>query len=116
MKKQLDSVKTIAILDKELLKQCRDAIKAIDAAAEVILYGSRARGDALPESDYDLLILTDGEVTLNREDIFRRAIFPIELETGAVLTVILISKADWDSSLYEEMPLYKNIRKDGIRL
>jgi predicted nucleotidyltransferase len=116
MKKQLDNVITSAIADKELLKRCRNAIKTIDADADIILYGSRARGDALPESDYDLLILTDGEVTLNKEDIFRRALFSIELETGAVLTVILISKADWDSSLYEEMPLYKNIRKDGIRL
>jgi len=70
-----------------LLKRCRSAIQSIDPSAEVILYGSRARGDAESDSDYDLLILTDGEVTLKREDIFRRQLFPIEIETGAVFTV-----------------------------
>jgi len=50
-----------------LLKRCRDAVQAIDVTAEIILYGSRSRGDATLESDYDLLILTDGEVTLSLE-------------------------------------------------
>ncbi|MGD9115105.1 MAG: nucleotidyltransferase domain-containing protein [Desulfobacterales bacterium] len=102
--------------DKNLLKQVCNAIERVDASAEVILYGSRARGDADPESDYDLLILTDGKATLVREDNFRRELFPIELETGAVITVILINKKDWQSALYSAMPFYQNIKRDGVRL
>ena len=102
--------------EKILLLRCRDAIKNIDPSGEVILYGSRARGEAEPESDYDLLILVDGEATLEREDLFRRQLFPIELEAGAVLTIILINREDWSSSLYKAMPLYQNIKKDGVVL
>jgi predicted nucleotidyltransferase len=102
--------------EKALLIRCRNAIKDIDPSVEVILYGSRARDDAGPESDYDLLILTDGQVTLKREDDFRRQLFPIELETGAVLTVIMINKKDWNSSLYDAIPLYQNIKREGIVL
>jgi len=86
--KQLKDYKVINELEKAILMKCRSAIKSIDPFAEIILYGSRARGDAEPESDYDLLILADGEVTLEREDVFRRQLFPIELETGGVLTII----------------------------
>jgi len=82
----------------------------------VILYGSQARGDVKPESDYDLLIVTDREATLRREDSFRRQLFPIELETGAVLTVILVSRKDWNSELYGAMPFYQNVVKDGVIL
>lgn len=103
-------------LDSEILFECKNAIKKIDNSADVVLYGSRARGDAKPESDYDLLIITDGEATLEREDILRRQLFPIELETGYVLTVFLISRKDWDSPLYAAMPLYQNIKEDGILL
>jgi predicted nucleotidyltransferase len=114
--KQLQEYNTGAEEEKILLTRCRTAIESIDPSAGVILYGSRARGDAKPESDYDLLILTDGETTLRREDTFRRQLFPIELETGAVLTVILVSRKNWNSALYSAMPFYQNVVKDGVIL
>ena len=114
--KQLKDYKILNKSEREMLTKCREAIQKIDPSAEVILYGSRARGDAESESDYDLLILTDGEATLKREDILRRQIYPIELETGAVLTVILTSRKDWNLPLYKAMPLHQNIRREGIVL
>ena len=107
---------TIPESEKALLARCRQAVENIDPTAEVILYGSRARGEARAASDYDLLILTDGTATLSAEDSFRRKLYPIELETGAVLTVILTSRKDWHSPLYAAMPLYRNIRREGLRL
>ncbi len=114
--KQLAKYKTGAEKEKILLTRCRTAIESIDPSAEVILYGSRARGDVEPDSDYDLLILIYGKVDLKREDAFRRQLFPIEIETGAVLTVILLSKKDWNSALYGAMPFYQNIERDGVIL
>jgi predicted nucleotidyltransferase len=102
--------------EKTLLARCRLAIESVDPSAKVILYGSRARGEAEPESDYDLLIITDGEVNLRREDVFRKKMYPIEMETGAVLTVILVSSKDWNSALYAAMPFYQNIQRDGVVL
>jgi len=45
-------------------QQLRDTI--LDPTARIILYGSRARGDAQPDSDWDLLILLDGPVERHR--------------------------------------------------
>ena len=39
-------------LDKKLLEKCRDIVAGIEPEAEVFLYGSRARGEAGPDSDY----------------------------------------------------------------
>ena len=114
--RQLKELKTETERERIILTRCRDAIKSLDPSVEVILYGSRAQGGAKPESDYDLLILTDRETTLRREDSFRRELFPIELETRAVLTVILVSRKNWDSALYGAMPFYQNVVKDGVIL
>ncbi|MDZ7760114.1 MAG: nucleotidyltransferase domain-containing protein [Desulfovermiculus sp.] len=102
--------------EKELLVRCKQAVAAIDPTAQVILYGSRARGEQHPDSDYDLLIITNGPATLTVEDQYRRQLYPIELETGAVLTVILTRRSDWNSTLFSAMPLYQNIRREGIQL
>lgn len=98
------------------LAQCREAVWAIVPSAEVILYGSRARGDARTDSDYDLLVLVDGEVDWRLEDRIRQRLYPLELVTGAVLTVHAYSRRAWDSPLYRAMPFTQRVERDGIVL
>lgn len=99
-----------------LLSKCKDAIRTADPSARIILYGSRARGDAEPESDFDLMIIINDEVSLEKEDYYRNLLFPIELESGAVLTVLVVDEKSWNSALYRTMPFYKNVRQEGKRL
>lgn len=114
--KHLDQLKTLTQKEKNLLIRCKDAIHKVDSTARVILYGSRARNQEQPESDYDLLVLINGSANLEREDMFRRQLFNIEIETGYVFTVIVYSWQDWDTSVYRAMPFYQNIEKDGVIL
>ena len=53
----MDTQQKINPYDSALLRRCREAVWEVTPSATVILYGSRARGDATPESDYDLLVL-----------------------------------------------------------
>lgn len=101
--------------DKAILDRCLAAIKSVDPDAEIVLFGSRARGDAEPDSDYDLLVLTGGDVGLQHEESILRALFPIEMETGAVLT-FLLHKHTWNSPIYRAMPIRQNIDREGIVL
>ena len=47
---------------KNFLEQVKKAVQEIEADAEILLYGSRARGDSLDQSDWDFLILLNGKV------------------------------------------------------
>ena len=112
--KRLNECQNFTAKEKALLSRCYDAIKKIYPNAKVILYGSRARGNADPESDYDLLILVENPTNLKEEDIFRQQLFPIEIETGCVLTVNVYSYRDWNSRLYNAMPFHQNVEREGL--
>jgi predicted nucleotidyltransferase len=100
--------------DIGLLKRCKAAIKEILPDAEIILYGSRARGQAAPDSDYDLLVLTDEEADLDLEEKIRSAIFDLQLEYDVLLSVFAYNRDQWSSPLYRAMPFHKNIDREGI--
>lgn len=102
--------------ERELLERCRETVRELVPDADVILYGSRARGDAGRESDYDLLVLVNASVDWALEDRIRQHLYALELESGAVLTVTAYNRSDWRSPLYRAMPFNRNIEQEGIML
>ncbi|HBX50313.1 MAG: hypothetical protein A2275_18945 [Bacteroidetes bacterium RIFOXYA12_FULL_35_11] len=100
--------------DKILIK-IKKSITKEDSEAEIILFGSRARGDNTNISDWDILVLIDNNNTNELEDKFRNNLYEIELETGQIISTIVYSKNYW-SNILKYSPLYNNVNKEGIRL
>ena len=96
-----------------LLGKVKEYVKAIDPEAEVFLFGSRARGDAREDSDWDILILTPKAVTLKVEQAFRHKLFEVELEYGQAISTFVYSKSDWNGK-HRVTPLYHNVKEEGI--
>jgi predicted nucleotidyltransferase len=103
-------------VDHRLLAECKAAIAVVAPDATVILYGSRARGDAREDSDYDLLVLVDREADMQLERAIVNQLVPLEVRTGKVLTVLVYSRSQWDSALYRAMPFHKNVTREGVLL
>jgi predicted nucleotidyltransferase len=114
--KQLTEVPAIGAAARALLVQAREAVRAVEPGAAVILYGSRARGDAAPDSDWDLLVLLDGPVDWRREEAVRRPLIWLGIDSDAVLTVLVYSRQDWQSALYQAMPLHQSVSREGVAL
>ena len=94
----------------------KQTVRAADNSAQIILYGSRARGEGKKDSDWDILILlSKPEVSLKDEQVFRHKLYNIELETGQVISTFVYSQSDWSSRM-SITPLYQNIKREGIYL
>ncbi len=84
--------------------------------SEIILYGSRARGDNQKDSDWDLLVLIDApEVSFNREKKIIDDFYELELDMGEVFSPLIYRKSDWVEK-YVHTPLFENVSREGIRI
>ncbi len=82
--------------------------------SKLILFGSRARGDAQPDSDIDILVVLKGEVNPVEEIINNSyLISELCLEYNALINCFYLSETKFKE---EDKPLIKNIKKDSILL
>ncbi len=100
---------------KHIGQLIRCEIDKVDPDAEVILYGSRARGNEHSESDWDILVLTDYPVDVKIERVFRDYLYDLELATGEPFSIFVYSKDEWNIK-QKITPFYHNVMQDGIRL
>jgi len=99
-----------------IIDRIKKTIHDKDPYAEAYLFGSKARGDSKPDSDWDILILVDDvKVTNEIEDKFRDELYDIELESGQVISTLIYPKDYWQKTLIYS-PLYKNVNREGIKL
>ena len=99
-----------------LIQKIKQAILDIEPGAEIILYGSRSRGDADQESDWDLLILVDGSIDEERTDRIRHTLYEIEWDAGTAISSIVRSRNEWNSQRYQAMPFHQKVEEEGVRI
>ena len=110
----LEKAGAVCATDRELLAEVKDAIRRLMPSGEVLLYGSTARGTRTPESDYDLLALTDRPMSTEEEEAIWDALFDVEMERGAAISLQFCSREEWDRR--RNMPFYAQVDRDGVVL
>lgn len=109
-------------LDQNTEKVVRQFIELIVDrydVAEVIVYGSRARGTHRPDSDADVAVILRGEPQrfLTIVNKMSDVAFDILLDTGIIISPLPIWLDEWNTPSTHNNPLLlQNIRSEGIRL
>lgn len=85
-----------------------------DRLARAVLFGSRARGDAAPDSDYDVAVFLR-EMPDRFEEMKRLADLGSDIlyETGGLIHALPYQAATYDDP---RMPLMHEIRAEGLEL
>jgi predicted nucleotidyltransferase len=98
--------KILKKLKKELLRIYGESVESI------ILYGSRARGDARDDSDIDILIVLNKD--FNYSEILRlssQLISSFSLENDVVISRAFVTKTQYDKL---QIPFLMNVRREGV--
>lgn len=85
------------------------------ASGRAVLFGSRARGDARADSDWDVLVLLDKErITPADMDEVGYPLRELGWEMDAEINPVLYTVRDWESRRHT--PFYKNVEREGVAL
>ena len=101
--------------EKNLLHKIKERVKEIVPDGIVILFGSRARMEAVSDSDWDILILTK-RVTPKLEHEISVALYELELEEDIIINPLVLPKKEWNNGLYLTHPIHKEVETEGISL
>ena len=88
------------------------ARKTLPPNSTLLLYGSRARGDAHDDSDWDLLLLLDKPELVAKDYGLTYPFRELGWDLGEEINPTLYTKSQWNSWTY--LPFYKNVERDKI--
>jgi predicted nucleotidyltransferase len=99
--------------DPILTEMVRRLVEALEPQ-QIYLFGSRARGDAGPDSDYDLLVI----VTSSDIPGYKRAMnaFKTLYGLGVAKDVVVLTREEFDSRLDVVCSLPATVKREGLSL
>jgi len=98
-----------------IIKKIKNLLHAKSPDARVLLYGSHARGDSDPASDWDILIILDKKnIESSDYEELSYPLYELGWQEDELISVKLYTKAEWQQRSFT--PFYKNIEKESIAL
>ena len=102
-------------MNQQILQEIQTLKRQILPNEKVILFGSQARGDARPDSDWDLLVLLNKEKRNFNED-YDKFAYPfaeLGLKYNALINAKIYTIKDWEIN-----PSFfrYNVEQDGIEI
>jgi uncharacterized protein len=100
--------------ERQVLDRFKAALQRHFEVFEVILFGSRARGDAEVFSDMDVIIIVEGDTDDASQDIVSDCAWEACFRSGIVLVPLVFSRSEWESEAIRGSLLGKAVAREGL--
>ena len=104
----------MTLLEKKILEQFKALLRERLQIHKVILFGSRARGDADPQSDlYVVVVLEDGIAASAREYVSDCA-WEAGVGHGIVVVPVVFTRTEWESGPERQSLFVRAVETEGV--
>lgn len=106
---------------EQVIKAMGDKLRSIDPNAKAYLFGSRARGDARDDSDWDrrsdwdvLVLLDKPKVSLEDYSKYSSPLTELGWDINEMINPVLFSKKEWDENRFTLF--HRNVEAEAIAI
>ncbi len=104
----LKNNENIAIREATIMLKKKFSVK------EVILFGSKARGDDDPESDIDLFLVTGRPLHWKERQAIIHALFDLGMAYDVIFSILDTSEDEFNKGIFTSFPVYQEIINEGV--
>jgi predicted nucleotidyltransferase len=102
--------------DRKILDKFKALLSKCIRLHKMILFGSRARGDAEPESDMDVVVIVDGPTNDEIKNTISECAWEAGFEHGIVVVPVTFSRDEWEKGPERESLFVLAVERDGVLL
>ena len=99
-------------LAKEIKQYLNDSLDNI--VSDVVIFGSRVKGQANKNSDYDVLIVININYNRKVQKSINDLCYDLDLKYNIFLDTQIISEFELKNSIRGKHPVFKNALKEGL--
>ncbi|MBT8368326.1 MAG: nucleotidyltransferase domain-containing protein [Deltaproteobacteria bacterium] len=103
------------LIEKNVLDSFLTLMREKIKVDRVVLFGSRARGDADLDSDMDVLVIVN-DFTDRTEDFISQCAWEAGFENDIILVPVVFSRDDWENGPERYSLLAEAIKSEGVYL
>ena len=102
-------------VEKKIVDRFAFMVREKLSVHRIELFGSRARGDAEPDSDMDVLVIVN-EISPELEDYVSECAWEAGFKDGIVIVPVVFTRDEWENGPERYSLLAEAIRAEGVRL
>lgn len=100
--------------DRAAVSDAADLLRDRFPVEQVILFGSKARGQDDPESDIDLLVLTSRPLPWKEQAEMIWAMSPLQRKHDVIVSLVVAASREWNEGVYQVLPIRREVDRDGV--
>ena len=100
--------------EKNAVVEASAMLKGAFPVKEVVLFGSKARGDYDDESDIDLLVLTSQPVSWSERKAINNALYEIQVKYDIIISPLITTVTEWNEGTFSVLPIHGEISAQGV--
>ncbi len=103
-------------LERRILRRLKALLLKRVALDRLILFGSRARGDADPDSDMDVLVVVSGPTDEGVQDYISTCAWEAGYREGILVVPVVFSRDEWEDGPERNSLLAQAVALEGVPL
>ena len=102
--------------DLEIMTRLKALLQEKVELHRLILFGSRARGDAEPDSDMDVLVILNEPISGQARKIVSNSAWEAGFDDGVVVVPVVVSRESWENGPDRASLLAMAVREEGLQI